>query len=221
MSADDPCHDVHFNHCFDFDGAAPNTSLTVNVRVTQQGDVISGDAPTTVTFAPGSSYANLTISTDDDSTVEATGTIKAEILNGPGYSPMFVVLAETADDFLPSSIRTVYDNDLTLSINDASATEGTDTTLDFTVSLNAAAPQEYTVDVATTDGDATSHGNRTLTSLGRDFTGTAQTITFAQGEQTRTFSVPIEDDTFQERRETFTATLSNPQGYSQLADASA
>ena len=221
VSADDPCYDVHFNHCFDFDGAAPNTPLTVNVRVTQQGDVISGDAPATVTFAPGASYATLTISTDDDSTVEATGNIKTEILNGPGYSPMFVVLAETPDDHIPTNIRYVYDNDLTFSIADASATEGTDTALNFTVSLNAPAPQAVTIDAATVDGRATSHSNITHFSLGQDFTAKTEPVTFAQGDSVKTFSVSILDDTIHEKPETFTVSLSNGPHYSTIVDDTA
>ena len=224
VSADDPCYTGgNVLDCFNTSPTAEDLpdALTVKVRVTEEGDVISGTAPTTVTFQAGSVYGFLEIPTVDDTTIEADGLVTVQVLNGSGYSPLLLGVAENPEDAQPTNTRTVYDNDLTFSISDASATEGTDTTLDFTVSLNAAAPQEYTVDVATSDGDATSHGNRTLTSLGRDFTATTQTITFALGEQSRTISVPIDDDTFQERSETFTATLSNPQGYSQLADASA
>ena len=78
------------------------------------------------------------------------------------------------------------------------------------MSLNAPAPQQVTVDVATVDGEATSHANVTATSLGQDFEARTETLTFAAGEQTKTFSVVTLDDTIQERAETFTAQLSTP-----------
>ena len=219
VNVDDPCYEGSPNTCFTSspDANQANVPLTVNVRVTQEGAVISGTAPTTVTFQPGSIYAYLIISTDDDATVEPDGKIKAEILNGSGYSPLFVGYTQSPDEFLPTSIRTIYDNDLTFSVGDAAASEDAGT-LDFTVSLNAAAPGDVSVDVTTVDGDATSHDNVTATSLGPDFTAGTQTLTFLKGEQTKTLSVALVDDSIQERAETFTVQLSNSPEHSTLAD---
>ena len=219
VNVDDPCYEGSPNTCFTSspDANQANVPLTVNVRVTQEGAVISGTAPTTVTFQSGSIYAYLIISTDDDATVEPDGKIKAEILNGSGYSPLFVGYTQSPDDFLPTSVRTVYDNDLTFSVGDAAASEDAGT-LDFTVSLNAAAPGDVSVDVTTVDGDATSHDNVTATSLGPDFTAGTQTLTFLKGEQTKTLSVALLDDSIQERAETFTVQLSNHPEHSTLAD---
>ena len=219
VNVDDPCYEGSPNTCFTSspDANQTNVPLTVNVRVTQEGTVISGTAPTTVTFQPGSIYAYLIISTDDDATVEPDGKIKAEILNGSGYSPLFVGYTQSPDEFLPTSIRTVYDNDLTFSVGDAAASEDAGT-LDFTVSLNAAAPGDVSVDVTTVDGDATSHDNVTATSLGPDFTAGTQTLTFLKGEQTKILSVALLDDSIQERAETFTVQLSNSPEHSTLAD---
>ena len=213
-SADDPCYDT--TTCFDYDGEAPNTALTVKVSVTQEGDVISGTAPATLTFQPGSSFAHLTIPTVDDATVEATGIVTAEILNGPGYSPLHGARVETTE-LLPRQSRTVYDNDLTFSINDVQGSE-TLSSLDFTLSLNAAAPEDISVDVTTVDGDATSHANVTATSLGKDYEARIETITFATGEQTKTFAVTLTDDTIFEDQESFEVRLSNQPEHSTLAD---
>ena len=223
VSADDPCFTGPSSACFNFNPTADDVpgALAINLRVTEQGDVISGTAPATVTFQPGSAFATFEIATVDDSTIEADAVITVQVLNGSGYSPLYVGVAQSPDDALPTATRTVYDNDLTFSIADSSATEGTDTTVDFTVSLNAPAPQEVTISVATADGDATSHGNITRNDLGRDFTAKTETITFAQGDQTKTFSVAIEDDTTYEVAETFTARLSNPPPYKGLADDTA
>ena len=219
VNIDDPCYQYWIIKCFDAspDADTGNVPITVNVRVTQNGDVISGTALTRVTFAPDSLYAYLIIPTDDDGTVERHGEIKAEILNGPGYAPKHVGEAQDPDDHLPTTYRSVYDNDLTFAIDDVQGAENAGT-LDFTVSLNAAAPREVTVDVTTMDGDATSHGNVTATSLGQDFTAGTQTLTFLKGEQTKTFSVALVDDSIQERDETFTVQLSNNPEHSTLAD---
>ena len=68
------------------------------------------------------------------------------------------------------------------------------------------------------DGEATSHGNVTATSLGQDFTAGTQTLTFLEGEQTKTFSVALADDPIQESDETFSVRLSNQPEHSTLGD---
>ena len=224
VSADDTCYSSgNVTNCFNTSPTADDVPdpLTINVRVTQDGDVISGNAPATVAFQPGSVHAVFEVPTVDDSTVEADGVVTAQVLNGSSYSPLYVGLAQNPEDALPTASRTVYDNDLTFSITDASATEGTDTTVDFRVSLNATAPQQVTISVTTADGNATSHGNITPNNLGQDFTARSETITFAQGDRTKTFSVAIENDTIYEGAETFTVRLSNPPPYKGLADDTA
>ena len=219
VTVGEDCTSGNINGCFTDEptAAQANVPLTINVRVTEDGDMLPGTVPTTAAFEPGSIYAYLTIPTVDDATVEPHGETTTQILNGPGYSPILVGLAANPDDFLPTAIRTVYDNDLTFSIDDVQGAEDADA-LDFTVSLNAPAPRQVTVDVATVDGDATSHGNVTATSLGPDFTAGTQTLTFLKGEQTKTLSVALVDDSIQERAETFTVQLSNSPEHSTLAD---
>jgi hypothetical protein len=60
-----------------------------------------------------------------------------------------------------------------------------------------------TVDYATSDGTATQVG---------DYTIKRGTLTFADGETSKTLDIPIVDDVFVEGDETFTVTLSNPTG---------
>ncbi len=57
--------------CFNSNPTAADVpdALTIKVDVTQEGDVISGTAPATITFQPGSVFATLVIPTVDDSTV--------------------------------------------------------------------------------------------------------------------------------------------------------
>ena len=60
-----------------------------------------------------------------------------------------------------------------------------------------------TVDYATSDGTATA---------GSDYTDTHGTLTFAAGETSKTFTIPITDDTAVEGNESLVVTLSNPTG---------
>ena len=88
-----------------------------------------------------------------------------------------------------------------VSAADASATEGTDGTIDFEVTLNARDDCEtVTVDWATADGTATA---------GEDYTAASGTLTFGPGETSKTVSVEILEDTVEDRGETFTLRLSN------------
>ena len=190
-------------------GDTANGAITVNLDITQTGDFMSGSLPTTVTFAQGVAAVGLSLPTADDSTVEGDGSLSFKIVEGTGYSPVYIGPPDSNDDGMPHRTLYLYDNDLTFSIDDVQADEP-DGRLDFTVRLNAPAPQEVTVDVATVDGEATSHANVTATSLGRDFHAKTETLTFAAGEQTKTFSVVTLDDTIQEKAETLTALLSTP-----------
>ena len=91
----------------------------------------------------------------------------------------------------------------TLSIASASGTEGTDSSIAFTVTLDEAADDAVTVDYATADGTATA---------GSDYTSMSGTLTFDAGTTSQTISVSIADDETDESDETFTLTLSNASG---------
>ena len=88
---------------------------------------------------------------------------------------------------------------------DAEATEGVDTKLDFVVTLHRRPSRDWeaTVDYRTQDGTATA---------GSDYTLMSGTLTFAPGEDEKTVSVPIADDTVEDSGETLTLVLSNASG---------
>ncbi len=90
-----------------------------------------------------------------------------------------------------------------LSVADARAKEGTDASINFAVTLDAAADEVVTVDYATADGTATA---------GEDYTAASGTLTFAAGERRKTVSVAILDDAIDEGEETFALRLSNAEG---------
>ena len=111
-----------------------------------------------------------------------------------------------------TSLFAVSGADTTLNIADAQGTEGTDATIDFTVTLNAASTGAVTVDYATQDtGSATA---------GSDYTATSGTLTFNPGDTSMTLSVPIIDDTVNDSGETFEMVLSNAVGAA-IADSTA
>ena len=99
-----------------------------------------------------------------------------------------------------------------VSVADSSATEGTDATIDFEVTLNARDDcRTATVDWTTADGTATA---------GEDYTAASGTLTFAPGETTKTISVAILDDATEDSGETVLLRLSNATGAT-LADTEA
>jgi len=95
----------------------------------------------------------------------------------------------------------------TISIGDASATEGGAET--FTVSLSAPQAAQVTVDFATADGTAMAPG---------DYTSATGTVTFAPGDTSETVTVQTNDDNLVEGTEAFNVNLSNATGNASIAD---
>ena len=89
-----------------------------------------------------------------------------------------------------------------LSVADAEAHEA-DGAMAFTVRLEPRGLDIVTVDYATADGTA---------EAGLDYTETRGTLRFNPLDTARTVTVPIIDDAHEDTGETFTLTLSNPQG---------
>ena len=104
---------------------------------------------------------------------------------------------------LSAMISTTVPGPVALTVADARVREGTDETIDFTVSLSRAASGSVTVDYATADGTATA---------GSDYTARQGTLTFAAGETAKTVAVPVQDDVVDEGEETLTFLLSNATG---------
>ena len=62
------------------------SSLSVDVAVTETGDMISGSAPSTVSFPADQSTATLTVATDNDDADEPDSDIRATVQSGSAYT---------------------------------------------------------------------------------------------------------------------------------------
>jgi Calx-beta domain-containing protein len=124
---------------------------------------------------------------------------------GEAYTPTVVGVDGTVYAINESMLNAVGQAPSpTLSINDVSVTEhntGT-TTAVFTVTLSPASTQTVTVAFTTANGTATVSDN--------DYKSIAGTLTFAAGTTTKTISVVVIGDKFNEPNETFFVNLSNP-----------
>src|SRR5262249_26691779 len=76
-------------------------------------------------------------------------------------------------------------------------------TATITVTRTGGSNVPVSVNYATSNGTATA---------GSDYTATSGTLNFGVGETSKTFTIPILDDTAVENPETVTLTLSNPTG---------
>jgi hypothetical protein len=172
--------------------------VTVNFAVAS-GTATSGSdfaivTQSPITFDPGQTTKQIAFNIVGDTRNEANETFTVTLTgatNGVVGANATGTVTITNDDAAP-----------VISIANASVAEGDNVV--FTVSLDAPSDQQITVKAGTTDGTASS-------ASAADFTGIAnQTITFAPGETSKTFTVATTEDNVEELDETFTVTLSEP-----------
>jgi hypothetical protein len=108
---------------------------------------------------------------------------------------------------------TIVDDDVAGSLAFSAATyvAGEGGAAVITVVRSGGAASGVTVQYATSNATARA---------GRDYTATTGTLTFAAGQMSRTFTVPVADDAAVEGRERVNLTLSNPTGGASLAEPS-
>ena len=184
---------------------APTSALTVNVDVSEDGDVISGTAPSTVTIDANKTTATLTVNTVNDQADESNSVVTAEVETGTGY---------TVGSSSSASV-TVNDNDdpppgtpeVTISAGTTPVTEGTAAT--FTITVSPAQLTALTVGVKVTeDGDVIS--------------GTpSSTVTVNANATTATLTINTEDDGADESNSVVTAEVETGTGYTVGSTSSA
>ena len=190
---------------------ASTTPVTI-AYATSNGTASAGSDYTaksgTVTFAAGVTSQQISVPVLGDTAVESNETLTLTLSNPTG--------ATIADG---SAVGTITNDDVApvvppkVTISDATVTEGASGSknLVFTVTLDKAAAAPVSVAYATSNGTATA---------GTDYTAKTGTLTFAAGVTSQQISVAILGDTAVEQNETFTVTLSNPNGVT-IADGSA
>ncbi|MXZ79979.1 MAG: hypothetical protein F4Z15_01090, partial [Gammaproteobacteria bacterium] len=172
------------------------TLVTADQTATFTADVESASGA--LVIPAGETTGTVSLKTVDDSTVEGDETFTLDLIE----SPTVPFPAEVSLDSKKSSaVGTISDNDsATLSIDDASASEGDSMT--FTVTLDKAVQGGLTVTPKYTDGTASSSGT------GADYTKNTTALAFSGtvGE-TKTFTVATTEDTTVEVNEAFTVGL--------------
>jgi VCBS repeat-containing protein len=181
--------------------AAPAGGITFTANTADGSATVGSDyialVDVTGTIAAGATSTTISVTVNGDTTVEPNETVLVNLSNAANAT---IAKARgsgtiTNDDAVPLP---------TLSISDATVTEGNSgtTILTYTVTASAPAPAGgITFDVATADGTATADSDYIAHAL------TGQTI--AAGSTTYTFSVTVNGDTTVEPNEAVLVNLSN------------
>ena len=166
---------------------------TANNSALAPGDYVATSG--TITFPAGTTSASVSVQVKGDTVDEPDETYYVNLSN-----PTKATISATQGQ--GTGVIADDDGAPSLSIADSSAGEG-DGFSTFTVTLAPASGQPVTVNYATTAGTATA---------GSDYTTASGTLTFDPGDTTKTFTVPILDDSKDEPSETYTAHLSGASG---------
>ena len=187
---------------FVFEITLSNASAdTVSVHcATQNGSatVADGDyvaASGTLTFSPGQTSKNLSVTVNGDAKAEADESFLV-VLSNPTKA--------TLGDAQGSGTITNDDTGPSLTVGDVSQNEGNtgSTSFVFTVFLSAPSGETVTVQYAAQNGTAVA---------GTDFVATSgHTLTFAPGDTAKQATISVLGDTQSEADETFRLLLSNP-----------
>lgn len=182
--------------------------VTVNYATADNTATAPSDyesASGTVTFNPGETAKQVTVSVNGDTDFEQnetlfvnlSGATNATISDNQGTGTI------TNDDAAPPT-PTFFINDVTVTEGDAGTVNA-----NFTVTLTPASTQQTTVDYATANGTASSSS---------DYQSTSGTLTFGIGETSKQVSVTINGDTLVEPDETLLVNLTNATGDAGIGD---
>ena len=174
-------------------------TFTIGGTATVTSDYVSFNAY--VTIIQGQSSASITITPVDDVDSEGTETITLSLTEGAGYiigSPRNATVTITDDD-------TTNDLVATVSATDATATEASTTTGEYTVSLDATNSTGSAIVVNYTLGGSAI--------LGLDYTDPGSSVSIANGTSSNTVTITPIDDTDVEGSETVTMNLQNGTDY--------
>jgi len=180
-----------------------NTRVAASVNLAVTGTAVAGTNytftnPGTVNFAAGETTKTFPVTIIDNTTFDPPN--KTIIFTMSGASPGGSMLRNN-----PLRL-TILDNDGPGTIDLSSPAYSVVESAGFatiTVTRNGNPAYSLSVPYSTSDGTATTAGN--------DYTATSGTVTFAAGEMSKTFQVPINDDQAFEGDENLTVALGTPQ----------
>ena len=173
---------------------APSSDVTITV----------GGGGSEVTMNP----STLTFTTSNWDTVQTVSVTAIDDADAEGEEPVILTHAVSGYGSIVTQAADVCvwirDND-GLVVADATAYEGTDTALEFVVTLTrpSGVTGTVTVDYHTEDG---------MARAGEDYTATSGTLSFTGSDTSKTVSVPIIDDTVDDSGQSMTLVLSNAMG---------
>ena len=190
--------------------------LTVNVDAATADDtaVQPGDytqvTTTTVSFPPGTTSATFGVPLLEDTIYELNETYFVNLTNPQNATigDNQAVGTITADDPKPLVGITGLGS-LTETAAGMSGVCSVDPTncYNFTVTLNRASFETITVPFATVDGTASSVANAAFTGDPKDFDALSGNVVFNPGDVTKTISVKVHDDAYDEPNEGFSVQL--------------
>lgn len=179
---------------------ATNGFASVNVRITP-GTATEGvdytDSSARITFAPGETNKLFQVPIINDLLVEGNEIVIVELVNpSPGLALGLAraTLTIVDDDFAAGTIQFAATN---FTVNEY------ETNAVITVIRTNGSTGVVSVDYSTSDGTALA---------GLDYVALSGSLTFAEGETVKTFTIPIIPDTLVETNETVNLFLSNPRG---------
>jgi subtilisin family serine protease/disulfide oxidoreductase YuzD/DNA-binding cell septation regulator SpoVG/subtilisin-like proprotein convertase family protein len=156
---------------------------------TADGTGVAGDdydaASGTITFAPGETEQTIMVAVRGDLTDELDETFLVNLSNANGA---------TISD--AQAVGTIKNDERTVSIGDATVTEGNGGTTNAAFTVTLSAPSTHVVTVTYTAAPATATANI-------DYVPITGTLTFQPGETTKTATVQVKGETRYERNETF------------------
>jgi hypothetical protein len=194
-------------------------TVTVNYAVNVASTATGGGTDYTLasgmlTFNPGDTSENISLTVNDDSLDENDETVIVDL-----SSPVNASLGSPA-----SHTYTIQDNDAppVFTINDVTMVEGNSGTTDFvfTVTRTGATALTATVNYATANGTTNPATGGVTCGAGIDYESKSGTLTFGPTDTTMTVTIKVCGDTLNEANETFfvnlsgetNATISDPQG---------
>ncbi|MEA5536849.1 Calx-beta domain-containing protein, partial [Crocosphaera sp. XPORK-15E] len=178
------------------DGAVSVRINLTNGTATAPNDY--NNTPITVNFADEETSKTVTIPIVDDTQFEADETLNLTLTNPQGSATLGTQTTATL---------TIINDDLPqpgiLAFNGANYTVNENGTATITINRTVGTNGEVSVTITPINGTATAPD---------DYTNTPITVTFAEGESSKTVTIPINNDAVYEPTETVNLNLSNPTG---------